>query len=291
MAPGQFASCQYTSQITGTGGTAYSNLVTASGHDENGRLVSGSDEPRVEIIARLIDLVIVKDASSPTPLNGVVTYRLRVTNKGPDTATNVQLADPAPAGITYLTANPSQGTCDLSPSLITCGPGSIAAGQTVTMSTTARGTAVGSHTNTATVTGGGGRETNPADNVDSATTVVPQPLLAPEPSRPEACLKLTVAPKVMKADGKIDRVVVKVTAGGKRVAGVRVLVTGVGVRKTARSNRKGIAVLFVNPQKAGLLTVSTFKSKRPSCGTKRIGVVAVFLPPLQVSAAIVPGTD
>jgi len=56
-----------------------------------------------------------REATSPTPLNGIVNYSLTVTNKGPDTATNVQLADPAPAGITYLSANPSQGDCVVQP--------------------------------------------------------------------------------------------------------------------------------------------------------------------------------
>ena len=279
MAPGEFASCQFKAQITGTGGTAHVNVVTVSGHDENGRLVSGSDEARVEIIERLIDLVIVKRASTPTPVNGIVNYSLTVTNKGRDTATNVQLADPSPAGITYVTANPPQGTCSLSPSLIICRLGSIAAGQTVTTSITARGTVVGSHTNVATVTGSGGRETNPADNVDSATTVIPQPLMAPTPPKPGACLELTVSPRLLKADGKIDRIVVTVKDDGKPVARARVLVTGAGVRKTGRSNGDGIAVLFVNPEKAGLLTVSTFKTKRPACGVERIGVAVVFLPP------------
>ena len=190
--------------------------MTASGTDENGNKVSDSDDARVEITERLIDLVIVKEASSPTPLNGIVDYSLTVTNKGPDTATNVQLADPAPAGITYLTANPSQGTCNLSPALITCSLGTIAAGQTVTIAITARATTVGSHTNTATVTGGGGRETNPADNVDTAVTVVPAPLkppvVKPQPE-PAVCLSLTVSPKMITADGKPDKVTAKVTAG------------------------------------------------------------------------------
>lgn len=280
MAPGQFASCQYTTHLTGTGGTAYSNLVTASGHDDRGDPVSGSDEPRVDIIARIIDLVMIKGASSPTPLNGIATYSLTITNSGPDAATNVQLADPAPFGITYLTANALQGTCNLTPSLVTCGLGSITAGETVTVAIKGRAAQVGSHTNTATVTGSGGRETNPADNIDSATTVIPQPLLAPEPPKTEACLTLTVKPKLVKADGKIDRIAVSVVAGRKPVAGARVLVAGAGVRDRARSNRRGIAVLFVNPKKAGLLTVSTFKTKRPTCGIRRIGVVAVFLPPV-----------
>ena len=112
LAPGEKVNCTFSKTITGVGGTSHVNMVTASGTDENGNKVSDSDDARVDITERLIDLVIVKEASSPTPLNGIVNYSLTVTNKGPDTATNVQLADPAPAGITYLTANPSQGTCN-----------------------------------------------------------------------------------------------------------------------------------------------------------------------------------
>ena len=284
LAPGQFASCQFTKQVTGVGGTTHVNTVTASGTDENGNPVSDSDDATVSITERLIDLVIVKDASSPTSLNGIVNYSLTVTNKGPDTATNVQLADPAPAGITYLTANPSQGTCNLSPALITCSLGSIAAGQTVTIAITGRATTVGSHTNTATVTGGGGRETNPADNVDSAVTLVPAPLKPPTVKPPTVeiavCLSLTVTPKMIKADGRPDKVTTKVTAGKKRVKGVKVVVSGAGVSKAVKTNGNGVAVLKINPRKPGLITVAVVETNQKLCGPKRIGVVGVFLPPL-----------
>ena len=63
------------------------------------------------------------------------------------------LADPAPAGITYLTANTTQGSCTLTAALITCSLGTLAPGQTATITVTARATAVGTHVNTATVTG------------------------------------------------------------------------------------------------------------------------------------------
>ena len=275
--------CTFTKQITGRGRHVARQRRHGERHDENGNSLTASDDARVDITPRLIDLVIVKEATSPTPLNGIVNYSLTVTNKGPDTATNVQLADPAPAGITYLTANPSQGTCSLSPALITCSLGSIAAGQTVTIAITGRATAVGSHTNTATVTGGGGRETNPADNVDSAVTIVPAPLkpptVKPEP-KPEVCLTLTVSPKMIKADGKPDKVTAKVTAGKKRVKGVKVSVAGGGVSKTARTNGKGVAVLRINPRKPGIITVTVVESNQELCGPKRIGVVGVFLPPL-----------
>jgi uncharacterized repeat protein (TIGR01451 family) len=284
MKPGDTANCTFQKTITGVGGTSHVNVVTVTGHDAAGHSLTASDDARVDITPRLIDLVIQKDATSPTPLNGVVNYSLKVTNKGPDTATNVQVADPAPAGITYLTANASQGTCSLSPALVTCALGTIARGQTVTIAITARATTVGSHTNTATVVGSGGRETNPADNVDTAVTIVPAPLKPPtvKPEAPvvEVCLSLTVSPKMVKADGKPDKVTAKVTAGKKRVKGVKVSVKGAGVSKTARTNGKGVAVLKINPKKPGIVTVSAVESNRKLCGPQRIGVVGVFLPPL-----------
>ncbi len=228
LGPGERVNCTFVRTVTGPGGTVHVNTVKAEGHDEFGNAVSDTDDARVEITPRLIDLVIVKEATSPTPLNGIVNYTMTVTNKGPNDATNVQVADPAPAGILYLTAAPTQGTCSVAPSLITCSLGTVKKGQTVVIRVTARATTVGTHTNTATVTGGGGRETNPADNVDSAVTVVPAPLkppvAKPQPQpQPEFCLTLTVSPKMIRADGRPDRVVVKVTAGPKRVRGTKVV--------------------------------------------------------------------
>jgi uncharacterized repeat protein (TIGR01451 family) len=285
LLPLESVNCTFQREITGPGGTSHVNTVAASGHDAFGNPVFDSDDARVDITSRLIDLVIVKEASSPTPLNGIVNYSLTVTNKGPDTATNVQVADPAPAGITYLTANPSQGTCSVGPALVTCTLGPIAPGQTVTIAITARATAVGSHTNTATVTGAGGRETDPADNSDSAVTVVPSPTKPPVPKpepkpEPEFCLALTVSPRMIKADGKADTIMVKVTAGNKRMTGVKVILNGGGIRKSATTNGKGLAVLRINPKKPGLVTITALERKQKVCGPKRIGVVGVFLPPV-----------
>ena len=258
--------------------------MTASGTDEAGNPVSDSDDAKVDITPRLIDLVVVKEASSPTPLNGIVNYSLTVTNKGPDTATNVQLADPAPAGITYLTANPSQGTCNLSPSLITCSLGSIAAGQTVTIAITARATTVGSHTNTATVTGGGGRETNPADNVDTAVTVVPAPLKPPVVEAAAGARGVPQPHRLAEDDqGRRQAGQGHGEGDGRRQAGQgrqgqssRARAS----RRPARTNGKGVAVMRINPRKPGIITIGVVESNQKLCGPKRIGVVGVFLPPL-----------
>ncbi len=284
LAPGESNNCQFTTVLVGAGGTSHVNVVTACGHDEDGDPLCDSDDARVDFTPKVIDLVIVKDATSPTTLNGTVQYTMTVTNKGPDTATNVQLADPAPVGVTYLTASPSQGTCTVVPALITCSLGTIAPGQTVTINATGRVTQTGQLTNTATVTGSGGAEANPADNTDSATTTVPKPLTPPTPKptptpKPQYCLALVVTPKMIKADGKPAMISVRVTAGKKAAKGVRVLVTGKGLHKTARTNSRGVALVKVNLSNPGLIRVTTL-SKQESCGAKRIGVVGVFLPPV-----------
>ena len=104
--------CQFTGSVTGEGGQQHKNTVTAGGTDDDGKPVSGEATATVEITtppppppvvkpAPVIDLAVTKVATSPTPLNGKVTYTMVVTNNGPSAATNVTLADPAPTGIAY----------------------------------------------------------------------------------------------------------------------------------------------------------------------------------------------
>jgi hypothetical protein len=164
--------------------------------------------------------------------------------------------------------------------MLTCSLGTLEVGQSRTITLRARATQVGRHTNTATVTGEGGRETNPADNVDSAVTLVPRPFVPPAPT--PVCLTLTVtSSKMIKADGRPDRLSVRVTQGQKRVKGTKVVVRGPGVKKSARSNAKGVASLSINPRRPGVITITAVQSKNQQvCGPKRIGAVGVFLPPL-----------
>jgi hypothetical protein len=41
-----------------------------------------------------------------------------------------------------------------------------------------------------------------------------------------------------------------------------------------------VALLKINPKKAGLITITVAETNQRLCGPKRIGVVGVFLPPL-----------
>lgn len=283
LGPGESVSCQFSKQITGPGGYEHVNTVCADATDQFGNPLKDCDDAKVTITPRVIDLVIVKEATSPTKLNGIVDYSLTVTNKGPDTATNVVMSDPAPAGVQYQSATPSQGTCTVTISLVTCQLGTLTAGQTVTIAIKGKAIAVGTHVNTATVTGDGGREANPGDNTDSAETVVPAPVTPPvkpkPPTKVEKCAYLVVTPKMIKADGKKDRVVATVRSTAGPMKGVKVTVRYGGASKSARTNAKGVAVISVNPMKPGVITITAVNQGDP-CGARRVGVSGVFLPPV-----------
>ena len=169
--------------------------------------------------APVIDLAVTKVATTPTPLNGKVTYTMVVTNNGPDTATNVTLADPAPTGIAYESATPGAPACQVSASLVQCSLGSLAAGQSVTVTVVGRSTGkTGTIRNTVTVTGGGGDEPNTGNNTASADTLVVAPVEAadevtPSRSRRSVCRTLAAGPKMLKGNGKPQRITLKVVRG------------------------------------------------------------------------------
>jgi uncharacterized repeat protein (TIGR01451 family) len=83
-------------------------------------------------VAGSFDLAITKTDSGPVFPGSDVVYRLVVTNNGPDAATGVSVADPTPAGLTFV-ANALDCT-----SPFPCSLGSLAPGETRTISATFR---------------------------------------------------------------------------------------------------------------------------------------------------------
>jgi uncharacterized repeat protein (TIGR01451 family) len=123
-----------------------------------------------------VDLAITKQPSTPTVApGGQLMYTLIVQNDGPSDATGVTVSDPAPAGLTYVSAQPGQGSCS-SGSGVTCSLGSLPAGGTTQILVTAHvaGDASGSLRNTATVAGDQ-QDLDPANNSSSATVTVKPP--------------------------------------------------------------------------------------------------------------------
>lgn len=96
------------------------------------------------------DLAVTATGSSAFfPQN--LTYTIKITNNGPSTATGATLTDTLAAGLTLVSATPSQGTCAGTPT-ITCNLGTIAPAAMATVTIVVTPGATGGYANTATIT-------------------------------------------------------------------------------------------------------------------------------------------
>jgi uncharacterized repeat protein (TIGR01451 family) len=226
------------------------------------------------VISPLIDLAVTKVGSpNPVEVGNNITWTIVVTNNGPDTATGVTISDPMPAGNTFVSATPSQGSCT-GGAILQCSLGTIAAGASVTITLVTTPSAVGTVTNTVTVVGNEA-ETNTANNTATASVVVNQ--LTP-PATVFCVAVSKVSPKQLFV-GRKTTLTIHLTKHGKAVKGVRVRITGPKLNlRTKPSNSKGVVTQPVKIRKAGVVVFSPIASKR--CNTKRIGVTGVFTPPV-----------
>ncbi|HYE12825.1 MAG TPA: LamG-like jellyroll fold domain-containing protein, partial [Pyrinomonadaceae bacterium] len=100
------------------------------------------------------DLSIKKVASKdPSLVNQIFNYKLTVTNDGPATATGAVVTDNLPSGPTFMSAEPSQGTCSHAAGVVTCQLGSVASGAAATVIVRIRPRQAGTLVNTASVAG------------------------------------------------------------------------------------------------------------------------------------------
>jgi hypothetical protein len=91
------------------------------------------------------------------------------------------------------------------------------------------------------------------------------------------CYTFTVSAKTVTV-GKTSRITVTVKNKGKAVKGAKVVVRGAGIIKTGRTGANGKAVITIKAKKAGILTITV--PQKAVCGSKRIGVVGAFEPPV-----------
>jgi uncharacterized repeat protein (TIGR01451 family) len=105
--------------------------------------------------------------TGPQTLSAVVDYTIVVNNAGPMAAVDVIVADPTPAGLTFVSATSTSGGCVTFP----CTLGSIASGSsvTITASYSVMPTAAGPIVNTATVSAAS-LDVDPTNNTATATT-------------------------------------------------------------------------------------------------------------------------
>jgi uncharacterized repeat protein (TIGR01451 family) len=119
------------------------------------------------------DLSIVK-TGAPNPVNvgSPLVYTLTIGNAGPLDDTNVTVSDTLPAGVTFVSDNPSQGSCS-GTTTISCNLGTVKNGAQATVLIGVTPTVAGTLTNTATVTGDN-PDPNQTNNTSTIMTTVNQ---------------------------------------------------------------------------------------------------------------------
>ena len=100
-----------------------------------------------------------------------MTYTLTVTNGGPDTGLGATVVDQLPAGMTFVSATPTQGGCGESGGTVTCHLGAIPAAGTASVDIVVNPTTAGTFTNSASVSSSL-NDPNGQNNADSESTSV-----------------------------------------------------------------------------------------------------------------------
>src|SRR5207247_8282780 len=135
--------------------------TTASGTFTNRAIVSGSvgdfnlaDNAVTNVISVLVatDLALaINSRPAVLWLGDDLLYALTVTNRGLTAAASVQLTNPMPPGVTFVSASPSQGGCTRQGSELFCDLGSLSPGAGASVALLVHPTLPGPLTNTAIV--------------------------------------------------------------------------------------------------------------------------------------------
>lgn len=109
-----------------------------------------NDSSTVSVSPQVIDLSVTKTVDNASPkLHGQVTFTITVTNSGPNAATGVTLFDAMSSGLTYVSSSATKGSLDPATHIWTVG--TIAAGETFTLTINATADSTALQMNTAEV--------------------------------------------------------------------------------------------------------------------------------------------
>ena len=136
LAAGDTATVRFeaTARTTASGTTTNTARVRTDAIDPN---ADNDVTSETTTVTPLADIGVTKTTvDAPLVAGETVRYTVRVTNAGPSTAADVTVTDALPAGLTLVSAAPTQGSCS-GTSTITCSLGSVAAGAAVDVTVTA----------------------------------------------------------------------------------------------------------------------------------------------------------
>ncbi len=151
----RFAGVNITITVTPTtaGVASHSATVAANEPDPNSANNSGSDA--VTILAANADLRINSMSHSPDPItlgaSQNLTLSVSVSNSGPSDSTGVVVTDTLPAGVSFVSASSTQGSCTQVTVTVTCNIGAMNRFTSVNITITVTPTTAGVATHSATV--------------------------------------------------------------------------------------------------------------------------------------------
>lgn len=127
-----------------------------------------------------LDLELTKTAPATAQVGDTFDYILTVTNNGPWNAEvfdgkGVKVYDYLPAGVSVVSATPSQGDCDITSDPITCDLGALPYGASATVTVSVLAETPGTALNLAEAWPERPGDVNPANNQDSAETLIEEP--------------------------------------------------------------------------------------------------------------------
>jgi large repetitive protein len=156
LASGASATLQVVATVTTSGVKVNTAEVTAVDQFDldsspNNNNSSEDDQASVTVTPNVADLSLTKSVNNSNPnANQNVVFSVTITNSGPQSATNVTVADQLPAGLTFVSSTPSGSTTYNSGTGVWT-VGTLASGASETLQVTATVVTPGAKTNTAQV--------------------------------------------------------------------------------------------------------------------------------------------
>ena len=147
--------------------------LTVTVTDDDGG--AGSDTVTVTVEAPLssADLSIAQsDAPDPALVGGTLVYTLTESNVGPTVADGVTVTDTLPAGVVFVSATSTRGSCSQSSGVVTCTFASLPSGATASQTITVTPTQPGTITNSASVAASAPSDPDTSNNAATTSTTV-----------------------------------------------------------------------------------------------------------------------